>query len=582
MNFLDKKFNDSSSNDKNNVVLIDLTDDTDKNSSNPHTLKKVGWLQEAKRCLAPAKLKSRTFAKSSTEDLSNTLKITECKPQPDEQKQQQKSVIVNESSSTGRSSSLEDTEDSSRAPTDSGVENERSESVSLPSVSPDLSSFVALNLSKVSSDNDKAIETVDQQQQPLLPPTESAPKPLAIVVPSVELKHHKSSAPTPVITSSFKSREPVSPSMQEVSSSVKQMGDELNSPNLNSSKEEASYDNVMDGLTLLAAVSQHLNERQQFRVKSSEELQQQQQAEIVTSTYSPVAKRPNDPQETAQQFSYILADRESLECNDNANVILNGETVVLLKKSPYSNLYIINKAVDEDGYLLDPEDVKLQIKSEDGIVKSATRQQTVKPDPDAELDAKPHAIPNYLPHQNCGCSACLSCCRQCSFLPQPQPAAPVPESPAANFRPLQEYDNKLPLKKRRLLGPDYAVAPSFQQNSIETPPDLGATVEVTTTTKKEPRRRANAAASKPRQTTAKKPAAPKKPRKSAADNVAALKVYEFVDTDWSPAEKAAPKKPRKNAKNSSVGVIKDRFDELNAEWNPSGVSKQRKRKRNAR
>ncbi|XP_025158360.1 uncharacterized protein LOC105182091 [Harpegnathos saltator] len=100
----------------------------------------------------------------------------------------------------------------------------------------------------------------------------------------------------------------------------------------------------------------------------------------VTSTtdLSPADDCENDPSnssvsrvvetainyETTDALSNNLSIAESnvQSIKENTNVILNGETVVLLKKSPNSNLYTINKAYDESrlmkdkSWMVPPED----------------------------------------------------------------------------------------------------------------------------------------------------------------------------------------------------------------------------------
>ncbi|XP_036138858.1 uncharacterized protein LOC105829397 isoform X2 [Monomorium pharaonis] len=103
----------------------------------------------------------------------------------------------------------------------------------------------------------------------------------------------------------------------------------------------------------------------------------------VTSTTDP-DDRENDPNnsvshivETINYETDTISNNLSMVENnvqsikENTNVILNGETVVLLQKSPNSNLYIINKAVEnardhnsddencpikEKGWMVSPED----------------------------------------------------------------------------------------------------------------------------------------------------------------------------------------------------------------------------------
>ncbi|XP_076378765.1 uncharacterized protein LOC143259598 [Megalopta genalis] len=61
--------------------------------------------------------------------------------------------------------------------------------------------------------------------------------------------------------------------------------------------------------------------------------------------------------------SLISAESNIQGSKENANVILNGETVVLLQKSPNSNLYIINKAVENSKDHNDDEISRLKEKS---------------------------------------------------------------------------------------------------------------------------------------------------------------------------------------------------------------------------
>lgn len=65
----------------------------------------------------------------------------------------------------------------------------------------------------------------------------------------------------------------------------------------------------------------------------------------------------------ADTLTHNLAPIESNVQKENTNVILNGETVVLLQKSPNSNLYIINKAVENSKDHNDDELSRLKEKS---------------------------------------------------------------------------------------------------------------------------------------------------------------------------------------------------------------------------
>lgn len=268
-----------------------------------------------------------------------------------------------------------------------------------------------------------------------------------------------------------------------------------------SSKEPNSTNNYydiqnpeIDGLTLLASVSaQHRvsPKKAELKVKPYSSLQQKvkydsavvnriigicpedaldkvalqvevSSTELVSSTVNK-HQQYQDPT-SPDLLSYILDEtiQNNLENNDNANVILNGETVMLLQKSPNSNLYIINKAAvdsaggsklnynsdDEDvGRSAEPEDTKccqqsgVLIKHEPDDVGPCGR--LIKPDPDyadvksnalvAHEDAKP---PGYdihysgypvrappggyrtyssMHHPSTGC-ACVSCA-YCHQLP---------------------------------------------------------------------------------------------------------------------------------------------------------------------
>lgn len=62
---------------------------------------------------------------------------------------------------------------------------------------------------------------------------------------------------------------------------------------------------------------------------------------------------PNLEETRCNPQSQAIADSTNLMEKDETNVILNGETVVLFQKSPNSNLYIINKAVENRDHVND-------------------------------------------------------------------------------------------------------------------------------------------------------------------------------------------------------------------------------------
>ena len=99
--------------------------------------------------------------------------------------------------------------------------------------------------------------------------------------------------------------------------------------------------------------------------ETPEQQQQQQQQPQMTN---------NNQQPQHEMLSYVLDEsvQKYLEGNDNAeNVILNGETIVLVQKSPNSNVYIINKAGNNAKLGSGEEDTKpplLEVDSKLGIV----------------------------------------------------------------------------------------------------------------------------------------------------------------------------------------------------------------------
>jgi hypothetical protein len=212
-------------------------------------------------------------------------------------------------------------------------------------------------------------------------------------------------------------------------------------------------DSDIDGLTLLASVSAQqqvsTNKKTELKVKPYSSLQQKPKDDennmvinriismypedaldkvalqvevsstgLVSSTVN--KQKQNHDTSSSDLLSYILDEsiQSNLESNDNANVILNGETVMLLQKSPNSNLYIINKAAvdnlngsngnynsdDEDGSkLIEPEDSKccqqmIIMKHEPDDVVS--RGRIIKSDPDY-VDVKSSALVHEeSKHQN--------------------------------------------------------------------------------------------------------------------------------------------------------------------------------------
>ncbi|XP_011495605.1 PREDICTED: uncharacterized protein LOC105360408 [Ceratosolen solmsi marchali] len=246
------------------------------------------------------------------------------------------------------------------------------------------------------------------------------------------------SNPTDTRTSSIQTKE-----NGDVFNNIKRIQTENSVHSATSNGFYSIQDSEIDGLTLLASVSaqQQLstNKKMELKVKPYSSLQQKQKdddnnmminriigmypedaldkvalqvevssTELVTST---VNKQKQSHDASSDLLSYILDEsiQNNLESNDNANVILNGETVMLLQKSPNSNLYIINKAAvdnmngsngnynsdDEDGNkLIETEDTKccqqmMIMKHEPDDVVS--RGRIIKPDPDY-IDVKSNAL----------------------------------------------------------------------------------------------------------------------------------------------------------------------------------------------
>lgn len=267
----------------------------------------------------------------------------------------------------------------------------------------------------------------------------------------------------------------------------------------------------IDGLTLLASVSAQqrvsTSKKIEIKVKPYTSLQQKPkeednkavashivgmypedsmdkvalQVEVSSSEAdSSTVSKQQQPDTSSDVFSYIIDEtiQNNLESNDNANVILNGETVMLLQKSPNSNLYIINKAAVDNlsnsklNYNSDEEDTSKLAEYEDskccqqGIsIKHdpddvGQRIRTIKPDPDYadmksgglighddtklqkqsgyELHYAGYPVPppgSYctypsIHHPSTGC-ACVSCayCRQLPFY---LPAAHATQSVQTN------------------------------------------------------------------------------------------------------------------------------------------------------
>lgn len=110
---------------------------------------------------------------------------------------------------------------------------------------------------------------------------------------------------------------------------------------------EITDNNEVDGLSLLASVSLNVPHLQTKAVEF--------ESNCCSSTSS--GKEEHDAvvvpnlADSTTNFDNLHYDTAYAQCtSDNAqnNVILHGETVILLQKSPNSNLYIINKAIDEE------------------------------------------------------------------------------------------------------------------------------------------------------------------------------------------------------------------------------------------
>ncbi|OXU19984.1 hypothetical protein TSAR_016873 [Trichomalopsis sarcophagae] len=175
----------------------------------------------------------------------------------------------------------------------------------------------------------------------------------------------------------------------------------------------------IDGLTLLASVSAQqrisTSKKSEIKVKPYTSLQQKPKEENMKSVASHIVETyPEDsmgkvalqvevsssdavsstvikqqqPDTSSEMLSYIIEEtiQSNLESNDNANVILSGETVMLLQKSPNSNLYIINKAAVDNlsnskiNYNSDEEDSSKLAEYEDS--KCCQQGISIKNDPD--------------------------------------------------------------------------------------------------------------------------------------------------------------------------------------------------------
>ncbi|KAJ8664604.1 hypothetical protein QAD02_006266 [Eretmocerus hayati] len=596
------------------VVLIDLTDEEATKVIRRQKPRKIGWLEDARRSIN-AKLKEAATLKKDREQTSQTTpKIPEEKQHPEDA--MRRLTIQTESSNV----SLSPTETSSNKKAEPTIKDTRPVNVGTPPVTqprrppsitkplqdkvPRINVHVELEkLASTEMSSSGACSVIRRSG-----PSESF-SPVILNKSSV----NSSTTKTDVTMSEPTVQEATSNDNQESHVEVRNMYSNVNSETIEPVTKESYYDlpeSDIDGLTLLASVS-----AQQRVSTSSSSSSSSKKPELKVKPYTCLQERqpvkdasPADdseainriigihPEDSSEKIfsqvdagvkqpqvvsSYVASTVEvmqnGLESNDNSNVIMNGETVMLMKKSPYSNLYIINKAAVDDEELAEPLDTKPNL-----LVKH--EQTLIKPDPDEaklfDIHYPSYPTPAYCPHppppthhSSTGC-ACVSCayCRP----PPYYSIAPIGAQPDDSVvSRLKQFDSKLPLKKRltaqrsvdlstqnepcypatlMMSIADVELKPS--SGVVESPLNLGATVEVTSSLEpKQPRSRRN-------QNTAPK----SRKRKTAVE------VNEKEDKE--------SKKPRKRASRKTTIVSAGQAcAELDPEWNPSG---RRKRKRSGR
>ncbi|XP_076246306.1 uncharacterized protein LOC143186508 [Calliopsis andreniformis] len=105
----------------------------------------------------------------------------------------------------------------------------------------------------------------------------------------------------------------------------------------------------------------------------------------------------------ADMLTHNLAPVESNVQKENTNVILNGETVVLLQKSPNSNLYIINKAVENSKDHINDEELS-RLKEKNWISEDCGQFEAVASLDHASYNLELTAYSKELPYQENKCS----------------------------------------------------------------------------------------------------------------------------------------------------------------------------------
>lgn len=154
-------------------------------------------------------------------------------------------------------------------------------------------------------------------------------------------------------------KEKLIPKINEIIISTNEIENNVSSDLINN--QEPQFNDNIDGLSLLASVSQHVSHLAQhvshleeYSEKSLSKPNKIMNGEVpganVTASKNKVVPLilETNLDLNCSKIENNLIPVDQVVKDKSTNVIVNGETVVLFQKSPNSNLYIINKAVDNN------------------------------------------------------------------------------------------------------------------------------------------------------------------------------------------------------------------------------------------